>query len=168
MGLLSYFIKKKGSVNNEMLITHISRAAIKSLQEDYELGDNNFVEIAYIRETRDKISSAFFYQIEPCLCYKRGQDFFGWIHVWDEYQGDTTGTGIWLYLVKTTQNASSYQTIFSCSFDENIIANASFDDKKISDHHNSVSHCLEAIKNYAVFNNYQTPPPYYLYASMVN
>jgi hypothetical protein len=170
MGLFDSFNKKKVEISNDSLVSVIAKTVLERINEDYASKEFvNFQEIHCADTTVEGKSSCVQYWIEPSLSYFSNNNYFGWIYVWDELKGDTQDKGLLLFLVKISNSTNEYKTLFSFNFDDytNQIGSPSFENIKIVNHENGLDKCLNAIKNNAIFNDYKTPPPYFVFASMI-
>jgi len=167
---INEFINKdsKPKISNEDLISVLTKDILPLLQKDWEWGEENFTWIHdgnYANTSND--DDSIIYAAEPSYSYMERSSgaVYGFIFTQIGYNDYTN-----VYLVRYKPSENKFRALFEFEYaftEASEMRNANFKNIKITDVGGGLHKSLTYLANKASLNNYINPPPYVVFAQMI-
>ncbi len=162
MGILDSLFGKKSRVTNGALVNVLTKNIVKSANDE----PDDFEEIATFTDKNSKFEDpGVTYWIAKYDCFEDGDgSIYGWVCT-DYGDADLTKFN----LIRYFPNEKKYISYFDFEFTKSIVENPRFaQNSSLYACEDSTEQCMDMITKYARFNSYSSPPPYVIFAKMIN
>lgn len=163
MAIFDFLFGKKPKVTNNALVNLLTKSIIKSINDE----PDNFEEVVSLEDKNSKFEDpgvSFYIAKYDCFEDSDGS-IYGWICI--QY-GDADL--LTFNLIRHFPKKKGYISYFDCEFKKpTIIKNPRFaKDSVLYACEDSTQQCMDMITKYARLASYSSPPPYVIFAKMIN
>jgi hypothetical protein len=162
MAIFDFLFGKKPKITNDALVNVLTKSIIKSFNHE----PDDFEEVVCFEDKNSKFEdpSVAFY-IAKYDCFEDGDgSIYGWVCI---QHGDVDL--ITLNLIRYFPDAKGYISYFDFDFTKSVIKNPRFAKNSVLYAcEDSTKQCMEMIAKYARLASYSSPPPYVVFAKMIN
>lgn len=162
MAIFDFLFGKKPKITNDALVNVLTKSIIKSVNDE----PDNFEEVVFFEDENSKFEDpGVSFYIAKYDCFEDGDgSIYGWVCI--QHGDDELKT---FNLIRYFPDKKAYISYFDFEFTKFVIKNPRFAKNSVLYAcEDSTKQCMDMITKYARLASYSSPPPYVIFAKMIN